>query len=330
MLLTQQHIDEHCSSLNIARGSIEEFTIPDGVTEIDQRAFELYYSLETITIPDSVKKIGSGAFSSCSSITSITIPDSVTKIDSLTFLGCASLRSINIPDSVTEIGYGAFVGCTSLKSINLPDSVTEIDYMAFRLCTSLTSITIPDSVTRIMRTAFEDCTSLMHIICNNSCSFTDVNVDQTKFISSTDYFKEIYKDLSRTIKPSGFNSNHVSFKELNLIMKLHQEDFLPDWETLANTFNERSIDQIASILKYFNKTCNVLCTKKTIVFHQKDGEHMCLNGISMFLNPKEHTKLYMTAKDIIANTPIQEQESTLESEQEQDQPLVALFNRLIV
>jgi hypothetical protein len=66
-----------------------------------------------------------------------------------------------------------------------------------------------------------------------------------------------------------------------------------------------------------------------MLLHQKDGEHMPLNGISMFLNPKEHTHLSMTAKDIIAKTPIQELELTSESEQEQVQPLVALFNRLL-
>ena len=97
--------------------------------------------------------------------------------------------------------------------------------------------------------------------------------------SLPDYFVENYHDLIEAIKHTRFNSNHVSSKELNLIMKLHQEDFLPDWETLATTFNERSIDQIASVLNHFNKTCNV---PKTILFHQKDGEHMCLNGISMF------------------------------------------------
>ena len=101
-------------------------------------------------------------------------------------------------------------------------------------------------------------------------------------------------------------------------MKLHQEDFLPDWETFATTFNERSIDQIASILNHFNKTCNVLFTEKTMLFQQKNGTHMCLNGISMFLNPNEYTNLYMTANDIIATTPTQEQ----------DQPLVALVNGL--
>ena len=101
-------------------------------------------------------------------------------------------------------------------------------------------------------------------------------------------------------------------------MKLHQEDFLPDWKTLATTLNERSIDQIASILNHFNKTCNVLFTEKTMLFQQKNGTHMCLNGVSMFLNPNEHTNLYMTAKDIIATTPTQEQ----------DQPFVALVNGL--
>ena len=128
------------------------------------------------------------------------------------------------------------------------------------------------------------------------------------------------------VKPSGFNSNHVSSKELNLIIKLHQEDFLPDWKTLATTFNKRSINQISSILNYFNKACNA---PTTILFHKKDGENMCLNGISMFLNPNEHTNLYMTAKDIIATTPTQEQELSSELEQEQDQSLITLFNGLL-
>ena len=60
-------------------------------------------------------------------------------------------------------------------------------------------------------------------------------------------------------------------------------------------------------------------------FYRKD-----LQGISMFLNPKEHTNLYMTAKDIIATTPKQELESSSELEQEQDQLLIAQCNRLRV
>ena len=36
--LTQNHIDAHCSNLGISREELTDFTIPDGVTEIDREA----------------------------------------------------------------------------------------------------------------------------------------------------------------------------------------------------------------------------------------------------------------------------------------------------
>ena len=72
--------------------------------------------------------------------------------------------------------------------------------------------------------------SLTQVICNNPDLFTDQNTqnsDQIQFISTTEYFKENYQELLIAIEDSEFKSNHVSSKELNLIMKLHQEDFLP-------------------------------------------------------------------------------------------------------
>ncbi|MBO7231357.1 MAG: leucine-rich repeat domain-containing protein, partial [Bacteroidaceae bacterium] len=54
--------------------------IPEGTTEIGNRAFFDCTSLKSITIPDSVTSIGKEAFSGCSSLTSIVIPDSVTSI----------------------------------------------------------------------------------------------------------------------------------------------------------------------------------------------------------------------------------------------------------
>ena len=143
-----------------------------------------------------------------------------------------------------------------LVSITIPDGVTKIGDDAFSRCSALTSITIPDSVTHIGENAFSECSSLTQVICNNPDLFTDHNIqnrDQIQFISTTDYFNDNYQDLLNTIENSGFNSNHVSSKELNLIIKLHQEDYLPDWKTIATTFKERSMNQIHSILSYFNK-----------------------------------------------------------------------------
>ena len=273
-------------------------------------AFEGCSSLTSITIPHSVKTIGFIAFR-CTALASITIPDSVTTIGFGTFSGCTSLTSITIPDSVTQIDFGAFDVCSSLRSITIPNNVTEIGFDAFRGCTALTSITIPDSVTHIGEDAFSECSSLTQVICNNPDLFTDHNIqnrDQIQFISTTDYFNDNYQDLLNTIENSGFNSNHVSSKELNLIIKLHQEDYLPDWKTIATTFKERSMNQIKDMLHYFGKTHFMPKDFNTLTLEANDHNPIYLNHLSMFLTSKEHTNLSMTAKNVTLRTKEKEED----------------------
>ena len=56
------------------------YTVPDGVTEIGNSAFEKCKNLTYINIPDSVKKIGNSAFDRCENLKSITIPSMVPKL----------------------------------------------------------------------------------------------------------------------------------------------------------------------------------------------------------------------------------------------------------
>ena len=75
-----------------------------------------------VTIPDGVTSIDDYAFNHCSSLESIVIPDGVTSIDDYAFYGCSSLESIVIPDSVTSIGDYAFYGRSSLTTVNYKGS----------------------------------------------------------------------------------------------------------------------------------------------------------------------------------------------------------------
>ena len=187
---------------------LTSITIPDSVTNIDERAFYNCAGLTSITIPNSVTSIGMYAFSNCKRLANIKIPDSIAYVGEKAFSNCTSLTSISFPDSVTDIGYGAFNGCTNLTNIDIPNSVKsigkvtfdgctnieeatiptwiaplipkkslknvtligegDIDYGMFRDCTSLTSISIGDSVTSIGSNAFNGCTGLTSISIGDS------------------------------------------------------------------------------------------------------------------------------------------------------------------
>ena len=100
-----------------APAGLTEYTIPEGVTIIEDDVFHGCSNLTNIAIPDSVTSIGGEAFRDCTSLTSVPIPDSVTSIGGAAFCGCSSLASITIPDGVTSIGYYAFAECKSLAEV---------------------------------------------------------------------------------------------------------------------------------------------------------------------------------------------------------------------
>jgi hypothetical protein len=144
-------------------GANGDYSIQEGITEINNSAFIQNSELLSITIPSSVTTIGGSAFSGCENLTSIDIPGSVTEIGVSAFSWCKKLININISSGVTSIGDSAFAVCTNLTSIDIPNSVTSIGDSAFSSCESLTSINIPSSVNYIGYQAFYLCSKLTSI-----------------------------------------------------------------------------------------------------------------------------------------------------------------------
>ena len=176
---------------------LNEYTIPDSVTSIGERAFKGCTSLMCISIPNSVTSIRDRAFYNCTSLTSIIIPNSITSIGDCAFQSCtgeliiqskiienpttdsafgchrgwlsgAEFTKLTIGNNITKIGDQVFIGCRSLVNVTIPNSITEIGRSAFEHCVSLTSITIPDSVTSIGYYAFYNCTLLTSVTIGNS------------------------------------------------------------------------------------------------------------------------------------------------------------------
>ena len=61
-------------------GDIKEIVIPEGVTNIEDNAFEGCVDLTTITLPGSLKHIGRGAFADCKKLKNVVVPDSISTI----------------------------------------------------------------------------------------------------------------------------------------------------------------------------------------------------------------------------------------------------------
>lgn len=131
-----------------------EFSIPDGITDIGERAFEGYVNLTEITIPDSVRYIGEYAFLNCESLKEIELPEQLVRIGAGAFCGCEKLEHIEIPEFVDEIESDTFRRCESLTEIRIPWGVSFIDRYAFAECRNLSKIVLPETIGEIEYNAF--------------------------------------------------------------------------------------------------------------------------------------------------------------------------------
>ncbi len=126
----------------------KSYTIPQGVTKLNNYIFGNAISLEEVVLPSTVSKIPSGAFRGCSGLKSITIPKEVTEIEAEAFISCDNLTQVIFEEgsALTSIGVRAFQGCKNLRGITVPDSVTTIKSEAFDACTYLEKVVFsPDS-----------------------------------------------------------------------------------------------------------------------------------------------------------------------------------------
>ena len=189
-----------------------EYTVPNTVISIGERAFERTIHLTSVTLPETVKMIDSYAFADCHGLTSFEIPKSVTAIQAGAFKYCTHLTSINLPDGITSIEASTFYGCTALADVVLPNNVTSIGASAFWYCSGLTAIDIPDKVTTIGQEAFYDCDQLTSVTLPKNLSsigdgafkrcisLTDIVLPESITTISNSLFSGCSKLASVTIK----------------------------------------------------------------------------------------------------------------------------------
>ena len=137
--------------------------VPEGITVIDEYAFQRCESLKALVLPDSVTSIDTWAFGYCFALESVTFGQGLTEIGEYAFFS-DPLTELVFPAALPglEIGYEAFGYCV-MVSVELPEGTSEIGSGAFAYCSSLASVAIPESATYVAGDAFGGCGSLTDI-----------------------------------------------------------------------------------------------------------------------------------------------------------------------
>jgi hypothetical protein len=169
-----------------------EVIIPEGVTKIDDFAFE-GSKITKVVFPKSLLEIGYGAFEWCENLKGMLhFPRNLREIGGAAFMG-SGVGWVSLPRSVQDAGSQAFAQCDNLtafilrsdcaydsrlffeeshnlKHVVLSDDTSALgDYMFVR-CKRLESIELPEGLEAINEGAFED-TGLTEIYIPDSVSF---------------------------------------------------------------------------------------------------------------------------------------------------------------
>lgn len=129
--------------------SVEEISLPEGLTEVYADMFSGCTSLQTVNLPSGVTAIGKNAFKGCENLTQVNLTDDVTSIGESAFNGCRNLKPVYLGKGLKTIGTSAFKGCEKFTSVSLPENVTTLDSYAFEGCINLETFKTNESIKSI-------------------------------------------------------------------------------------------------------------------------------------------------------------------------------------
>lgn len=144
-------------------GALQSFSIPEGVTLIDNSAFCNCSSVKiTFSASNMLEDIRYDAFNGCAAMEGVILTDSLTKIGDRAFANCTSLDELRIPGTISSYGRGIINGCTGLKTLAFGGSACPVlnNYEWFQInnasgmVNQLGTIIIGEGVTEIGKNMF--------------------------------------------------------------------------------------------------------------------------------------------------------------------------------
>ena len=205
--------------------NLTELVIPEGVTEIAERAFWGNRSLTTFVLPKSLTKIPAGAFANTGIQNLDFLPEGVTEIGDEAFMG-SELVEANIPEGVTTLGADVLAGCGKLETASFPSTVVDVRSWPLDGCYNLKSFTIAEGNTALEMSAdsvitckLSDGRRLLYIPESAIVDSTFVIANDIREIADNTF--GYYKQVNRIEFPEGLRrigNNNFEYSQLKKVV----------------------------------------------------------------------------------------------------------------
>lgn len=125
--------------------NLGKITLPDTVTNIEEKAFSGCYSLNSIRFPNNLENISEGAFSNCSGLTLIILSSgALTNISKNAFYGSSYLVNLILPANISNVCDTAFSSCSQLKNLEYLGTNTNVSGSPFKNGSSPSNLYLPN------------------------------------------------------------------------------------------------------------------------------------------------------------------------------------------
>ena len=93
---------------HVSQNDLNKIIISNGITTINDYAFNGCTNLKEVNLPNSLKYIGSNAFNGCNALEKIILHNGITTIKNYAFYGCNNLKEVYLPKGIETIGNNVF------------------------------------------------------------------------------------------------------------------------------------------------------------------------------------------------------------------------------
>lgn len=217
-----------------AMTNIVEVYIPEGITRINDEAFNYSPALTAITLPSTLEYIGAYGLQD-TALTAITVPANC-EIGNFAMMDNRQLKTLVIEDGIEKLGNYSFRSCAELESLTLPSTLKDTGNDVFHLCQKLNNVTLPNGLEYIRSRAFSN-TNLSTITIPNTVTLIDANA----FSSDSNLESVIFEETSQvaSIGANAFSSCKLSSIDIpNSVTSIGSGCFSTNFELTAITLSE--------------------------------------------------------------------------------------------